>query len=566
MKEKTKQSKKIIKQESRKEPHLRISLFGLSYSDSTHDDWRIVDGVGWIHKYESGRFDAMYGYCYVSKSICLKKEMANIRYQGMFLGIAKKAILDKPDSGYFYDFYTEAYHPNDDGVKALSSRDYETVVSRETIRHHFTMCELSNAWVHNNSITSVMQLDGTTINANMSMSLSDNAPFLPCRRCGCYFVAALLTTHHSVDGFLDRMICGKCIEVHSRKVSIRKHDYKGYPDPMYTREFNYIRGERIERPSYRLFGVEVETELDRDMIIRDDIDRFDIAMDIAKYMPNGFMIIKEDGSLTMNGKYTNSAEFDQGGKVNGCISAGFEMVSAPADINAHRACWPVLASLDVFKYLRAWNTPTCGMHVHVSREAMSNLQIGRIIAFINHPVNVNFMRKISGRSSGQYCRRENKKLSDALRPERGDRDIRRRVAVNVQNNATIEFRMFRGTIKPYHIIRNIEFVDAVCDYCSPSGRSLRDMFSPESFVMFCLLQKKRWPILVNWIFDSGLSFRPIVRKDPRAKPKPIYECESDDRVLSGRSVKSDWDAVGLSINGVRRTDSRNITDSQQDKF
>ena len=556
----------MIRQELRKEPRLRTSLFGLSYPDSTHEDWMLVDGVGWIHKNESVRFHGMYGYCFVSKSNYLKKDMISVRSNGVFLGLAKRSILEKPDSGYFYDNYSGSYHPRDDGVNALSIQDLDVIVSRESIREYFTMCKFSNVYVHNNGIVSVTQLDGTIIHAKTSIAFGANAPFIRCNRCANHFVSALLTDDHEVDGHLGRFVCMKCIETNKRKISIRKHDYKGYPDPMYTREFNCIRGEKIERPSYRLFGVEVETELDRDMIVRDGIDRFDIAMEIAKCMPSGFMIIKEDGSLTMNGKYTNAAEFDQGGRVNGCISAGFEMVSAPADINAHRSCWPVLASLDVFKYLRAWNTNTCGMHVHVSREALSNLQIGRIIAFINHPINVNFMRKISGRSGGQYCRRESKKLSDALRPEKGDKDNRRRVAVNVQNNATIEFRMFRGTIKPYHIIRNIEFVDAICDYCSPSGRSLRYMFSPEAFAKFCLLQKKRWPILVNWIFDSGLCVRPIVRKDPKARPKPIYECESDDRLLNARSVKSDWDAVGLAVNRASSPDHSKITHGQPDKF
>ena len=72
------------------------------------------------------------------------------------------------------------------------------------------------------------------------------------------------------------------------------------------------------------------------------------------------------------------------------------------------------------------------------------------------------------------------------------------MAVNLANPATIEFRIFRGTINPKHILRNLDFVDACCDYCYPSSRSLTEYCTHFGFIKFIDQNRKRWPYLADW--------------------------------------------------------------------
>ena len=82
-------------------------------------------------------------------------------------------------------------------------------------------------------------------------------------------------------------------------------------------------------------------------------------------------------------------------------------------------------------------------------------------------------------------------------------DENRRQAVNLTNEKTIEFRIFRGTVNPKHILRNIEFCDAICDFCYPASRPLGDVNNKIKFLSFVEQNKKRWPLLAAWLAIHG---------------------------------------------------------------
>jgi hypothetical protein len=196
----------------------------------------------------------------------------------------------------------------------------------------------------------------------------------------------------------------------------------------------------------------------------------------------------------MNGKYSDN---DIGSKY-----AGFELVTAPADLATHYSRWPLLSTAKHSNLLRSWDTPTCGFHVHVSRNGMSALQIARIVLFVNHPHNKLFIQKVAGRGSAKYCRYFNKEPKDAVGVHYKN-DENRRQAVNLTNEKTIEFRIFRGTVNPKHILRNIEFCDAICDFCYPASRPLGDINNKIKFLSFVEQNKKRWPLLAAWLAIHG---------------------------------------------------------------
>jgi len=166
------------------------------------------------------------------------------------------------------------------------------------------------------------------------------------------------------------------------------------------------------------------------------------------------------------------------------------------------------------------------MHVHVSRAPLTYLQIGKILVFVNHPGNKKFIEHIAGRPEEKYCKLHHKKFVDSLHPEQGDYDERRRVAVNLQNENTIEFRIFRGTVNPRHIIRNIEFVDAIVSFANPAERPMSDMTKVPSFTRYVAARAKEWPLAYSWLVfhkyikDSATAFGP---KDTRGSKKPEVE-------------------------------------------
>ena len=106
-------------------------------------------------------------------------------------------------------------------------------------------------------------------------------------------------------------------------------------------------------------------------------------------------------------------------KGDGSLSNGFEIVTAPATLNAHKKYWkPFFDSGDeAINHLKSWNTDTSGIHVHISKSALSQSNIGKILVFINDVKNEDFINHIAGRSSNQWAKKSPKKISDGTRTD-----------------------------------------------------------------------------------------------------------------------------------------------------
>lgn len=212
------------------------------------------------------------------------------------------------------------------------------------------------------------------------------------------------------------------------------------------------------------FGVELEVES-----VSGDIS--DQARCVRDQLGDSFAIVKRDGSL----------------------SNGFEIVTRPASLAIQLEKWPSLFA-NVPKGLRSFNTTTCGLHVHCSREPLTELTIAKIVCFTNAAHNRRFMSTIAGRESANWAAYHAKKLGEANK-----RNPSRYEAVNLQNNETIEFRIFKGTLRQASVFKAIEFCDALIAFCSPASRSLRDAFSRVSFIEYVQGNAKRWPHLSAFI-------------------------------------------------------------------
>ncbi|MDD7645945.1 MAG: amidoligase family protein [Ruminococcus bromii] len=284
--------------------------------------------------------------------------------------------------------------------------------------------------------------------------------YMTCSECGRLI--------HCEDSYYlddsDEPLCLTCLEEANRDV-IQGYYYK--PEPIF-----YGIGPRY-------FGVELE--------IDEGGERGDYASQILTPANVGFterLYCKHDGSL----------------------SNGFELVTHPMSLEYHQEeiPWPeVLHTARSLGY-RSHQTQTCGLHVHVSRKAFGETEaeqepaIARILYFVEK--HWEELLKFSRRTPRQlerwaarygYKDRPQEILEHAKKGSHAGRYS----CVNLENRATIEFRMFRGTLKLNSLLATLQMVDHICSVALHLSDGACKDLSWRTFVT------------VPWLLTaSGLSF------------------------------------------------------------
>ncbi len=161
-------------------------------------------------------------------------------------------------------------------------------------------------------------------------------------------------------------------------------------------------------------------------------------------------------------------------KHDGSLSDGFEIVSHPMCLDYHtkEMNWKdILTKAASMGYL-SHNTSTCGLHIHCSRNAFGSTfeeqeeAIGRVVFFVEKHWNelVRFSRRKwenLNRWAAKYAT-----ISDSTQEtykKAKDKNMGRYVAVNLTNYSTIEFRLFRGTLRYKTFIATLQLVAEICD-------------------------------------------------------------------------------------------------------
>lgn len=201
-------------------------------------------------------------------------------------------------------------------------------------------------------------------------------------------------------------------------------------------------------------------------------------------------------------------------KNDGSLHDGFEIVTHPMTISyikQNKNVWAdVLNKLRSNKY-RSYDTSTCGMHIHISKNAFTTWHLYRFMKFFVD--NSDFVTKISQRKIENLDRwaaltddpsESHKEFTDDVlmykaKKKRGN--DKRYLAVNLRNEKSVEIRIFRGTLNDSSFFKNIEFVQALYDYTKSISES--DM-SLQSFFNF-LRDNNEYPYLRKFIADKNLN-------------------------------------------------------------
>lgn len=178
-------------------------------------------------------------------------------------------------------------------------------------------------------------------------------------------------------------------------------------------------------------------------------------------------------------------------KSDGSINHGFEIVTCPATLDIQ---------LEVFKKFFE-NIPeeleaksNTGMHVHVSRNPLSVLTVGKLTEFMNKNDNKKFIEFIAGRRANHYCQQQNRSVTFPWTHQRGDRYN----TLNLQNSETIEFRIFSSPLNYQDFASKVQFCQALVDYAKPaqSGASLKAQTNYNTFMTWVMPRRKDYPELV----------------------------------------------------------------------
>ncbi len=212
-------------------------------------------------------------------------------------------------------------------------------------------------------------------------------------------------------------------------------------------------------------------------------------------------------------------------KDDGSLSDGFEIVTHPHTLETYQQefDWEVLDKLRREGY-RSWNTSTCGLHVHVSRNAFGEgdpweyplpegERSARILKRQAHELrfmklvydNQRQVERIAGRSNNSYATFGDK--GNLVRKVKyGHQSNGRYSAINTENDSTIEIRVFKGSLRKERVLSAIEFVHASVEYTrSIKVTSKNHALSWLKFTGYVSANSEMYPNLVTIMSESFAS-------------------------------------------------------------
>lgn len=292
---------------------------------------------------------------------------------------------------------------------------------------NISVCPDCNCEYWNDDLTPVHIDDGAISNVCQSCLHS----YSQCEDCEDYFEDVTWRGNHCY--------CNCCIADHTVQLVDEDEPITCYHQH-HNEEPVFFKLDNEGNEPY--FGVELEV----DAVSSYCNDNDEIALDIASIMPNDFIYFENDGSL----------------------DEGFENITQPATLAYHNSIksqYKKMFKRIVHSGLRSHQTRTCGMHVHFNRNFFDSeneeLYVARLLYLVE-----NFWDKMvifSRRRPSEldrWCKHYDSDVNHIAKLWK-DGDISchedRYHAVNLMNDNTIEFRIFRGTLKWNTYIATLQF-------------------------------------------------------------------------------------------------------------
>ncbi len=172
----------------------------------------------------------------------------------------------------------------------------------------------------------------------------------------------------------------------------------------------------------------------------------------------------EDIAQTIKGydKYENYFTLKKDGSIP---DSGFELVTQPMTLAYHRQHgWADILSDMSKEGLKSHDLgeEACGLHIHASRNYLTQNQWIIVDWFVSK-----YQSKWETIARRKECHWAKFKKQEDVRPvaeKYGKTNYDRYHAVNFENRNTVEFRLFRGTLKYETLLATLELVDALINW------------------------------------------------------------------------------------------------------
>ena len=271
-----------------------------------------------------------------------------------------------------------------------------------------------------------------------------------------------------------------------------------------------------ERNPKIFLGMELEVEVNRD-----EVSRHDKAEELYGQLKH---YTHDDGT---EHQYIHIED-------DGSLDYGFEMVTGWTGLDVHAQMLQFFKK--PWRYVKSHDTRTCGLHVHISKGDMTMFHGCKIVFFINDSNNQKLIRDIARRSDHHYAKIHNKKASyDWLKNAKQGRNKKQQLerlnpdrteAVNFNNPATVEFRIFKGTLRYETQMACLEFTYATWFFCRDAGVT---ELTTENFIKFICQpnQRKDTKFLRQYLREKGYSLPTLalVKPNPRMDNPPSQPIE-----------------------------------------
>ncbi len=385
-----------------------------------------------------------------------------------------RPLLDSSSLNHNLEPYTDNRYISTEALASLSPIDERTIIVHNSCTYRTACCDRVSSVSTRVQFTVVENRDGSLCPQCLTSEMEERGhnfedDYFLCNSCDLYC--------HNANrrNFRNRRYCEGCYENHvswcgeceSEYWSDDYHNCNENDDSTLILDYGYkprpIFYGKDYNPKERLFfGLELEVESVRG-------DREDNAT-IVKELLGDRVYLKEDGSL----------------------NNGFEIVSHPHSLEAFRKDfnWSSFARFRNIG-LRSWDTSTCGIHIHISRDAFGPVYENRTGESIDpwgpemtyaetqkyyrtrQTHELKFIKliydndrqvcRLAGRYSEEYANFADKgRLTRKVR--RGEGSGGRHSAVNTENDKTLEVRVFRGSLAPERVIACLEFLHSAVEY------------------------------------------------------------------------------------------------------
>lgn len=368
------------------------------------------------------------------------------------------------ENGKWYDEegteYQECYECGDYYPTDEMSDTINGMVCQDCLDNEYCECERCGEYHPNYAMCEVYERNNNGYPEWMCQDCAGEVA-TQCDFCHAYFKHEIYTITSGRD-WLGRELCEDCCEREGIYICERcgnVGDDVGYDDG----EDEYLCDE-CYNPAIRkygktktlpYFGDDNDLHMGVELEIDEGGKRGDNAQNLMEILGEDTAECKEDGSL----------------------DKGFEIASAPATYEAHKneLNWENMMEEAVRMGYRSHDADTCGLHIHVDRAYFINTLSdadceGKFALLFGN--NADWIKRFSRRTDFHYCKIEDQACQKTTPQDAKKGDIKskpnkyaRYVAINYKTSInTIEFRIFRGTLKYNTFIATLQFVQMFCDF------------------------------------------------------------------------------------------------------